>query len=107
MSGRSLYRESVVFTARTTGAYGRIDGASTTLMANVQPGFENIVNAMGQEVTASVAMLLEASADGLVAVGDKAAWNGNTYKLLAVNPIRIRGQTDHVEVYGGPEGVSG
>jgi hypothetical protein len=106
MSGRSLYRELVTFTSRAgEGAYGPVDGASFTLAANVQPGFKRIIDTNGQDVTASLEILLEADADGLVSVGDKAVWDSNTYVILSVQPIRLHGATDHVEVYGGPKGV--
>jgi hypothetical protein len=108
MAGRSIYRDTVTITPMTgSSAYAPVYGAPVNYQCYAEQGFRQIVNAEGKEVTASLMTILKQEAAGHVGVGDKGVYEGTEYAVLVVQPVKVRGHVDHVEVFLGPPGVSG
>lgn len=99
----SLRRETVVVRHYLgQGAYGPIYGDPETFAppergVYVEPGFRRVTNAQGEEVVASVTAFFDAGADDIMP-GSLVEWQGRTYKVIDVQPIRPFGRTNHVEV---------
>src|SRR5690606_21035561 len=99
----SLRRETVVVRRYLgSGAYGPVYGdperfAPPLRGVYVEPGFRRVTNAQGEEVVASVTVFFDVSAEGIMP-GSLVEWQGRTYKVIDVQPIRPFGRTNHVEV---------
>lgn len=99
----SLRRETVAVRRYLgQGAYGPVYGPPEVFTppdrgVYIEPGFRRVTNAQGEEVVASVTVFFDASAEGITP-GSLVEWQGRTYKVIDVQPIRPFGRTNHVEV---------
>src|SRR5690606_3047975 len=100
---RSLRKETViVYPYRGQGAYGPIYDDPVTYAppmcgVYVEPGNRQAVDATGQEVVANAAAFFGPEAEG-VPTNSLAVWQGRTYRVIDVQPLRPFGRTNHVEV---------
>lgn len=99
----SLRRETVAVRRYLgQGAYGPMYGPPEVFTTPdrgvyVEPGFRRVTNAQGEEVVASATAFFDADADDIMP-GSLVEWQGRTYKVIDIHPIRIFGRTNHVEV---------
>ena len=84
---------------RFTGnsAVGPVYGTSYTEPFLIELGIKRVVNSLGQEVVAAAFCLF--GADSIVAINDQIDYGGRRFEAIDVQPVRVSGQTHHVEVY--------
>ena len=94
----TLLRDMLTINAfRGIGAYGPLytDGGAST-RAYCEPSARLVRNADGETVVSDCFAILPA--DTAIAPRDRVSWNGQTYQVITVQPLRPGGVMHHQEV---------